>query len=193
MEGKNVAKASKSLSRASLLEVLEDTSQKVVKCAGCTKCCEKGIAYVLPEEKENLEALNVPLLQIDGITFIERRHDGSCAMLDKVNGRCSIYEDRPFCCRAFPLDVFSRRGRLEWGVYTYCPPDRLVTITRDEKGAALDSEVLLYLTTAIEKEMKGQVLEYLAEEDQVVAQIEILDEYKDDYVILGDVVKRPTD
>lgn len=189
MEGKR-ENASTSASRSGLLKAVEDTSKRLVKCAGCTKCCEKGIAYVLPEEEKDLKALNVPLLQIDGITFIERRADGSCAMLDKANGRCSIYEDRPFCCRAFPLDVFSRRGRLEWGVYTYCPPERVLPIATTEQGPTLDSEVVLHLATSVEKQISATVLNYLAEEDQVVAQIEILDEHKDDYVIVGEVLNQ---
>jgi Fe-S-cluster containining protein len=185
-------KSPSSKSRAKLLQVLEDTSQKLIKCDGCTKCCEKGIAYVLPEERASLEALNVPLIQIDGITFIKRDHGGACAMLDKANKRCSIYTNRPFCCRAFPLDVFSRRGKLEWGVYTYCPPERLVPIIEGPQGKTLDAEVLPYLTASLEEEISGAALKYLGAEDQVVAQIEILDEYKDEFAILGDVLKEPS-
>jgi Fe-S-cluster containining protein len=113
-------------------------------------------------------------------------------MLDKANKRCSIYTKRPFCCRAFPLDVFSRRGKLEWGVYTYCPPERLVPITEGPQGKSLDAEVLPYLTASLEEEISGAALKYLGAEDQVVAQIEILDEYKDEFAILGDVLKEPS-
>ena len=172
-----------------LARAIEKTSRRLVNCGGCTKCCEKGIAYVLPAERSKLEALDVPLIEIDGISFIKRKSDGSCAMLDKVNNRCSIYEDRPFCCRAFPLDVFSRRGRLEWGVYTYCPPDRLVSITnRDEPK--LDTDVVKYLAADLEKHLDVKDLRFLEQEDKIVEQIEILDEHKDDYMILGEVLKQ---
>lgn len=173
-----------------LAGAIENTSKRIVNCAGCTKCCEKGIAYVLPEERSKLESLEVPLIEIDSITFIRRKGDGSCAMLDKVNKRCSIYKDRPFCCRAFPLDVFSRRGRLEWGVYTYCPTDRLVPITKNGDQSELDTEVVRYLASDLEKHLKGPDLKFLEQEDRVVAQIEILDEHKDDYIMVGEVLKK---
>lgn len=193
MSSKKIEITSAKTAVLNLSHAVEKTSQKLVDCAGCTKCCEKGIAYVLPEEKANLESKGVPLIEIDGISFIKRKNDGSCSMLDKVNKRCSIYADRPLCCRAFPLDIFSRRGSLEWGVYTYCPTDRLIPITKVGEEAALDNDVALYLASALEKYLTSDILQFLEREDKVVSQVEILDEHKNDYVILGSVLKKPTD
>lgn len=193
MSSKEIKITSAKTNNSSLSQAAEKTSQKIVNCAGCTKCCEKGIAYVLPEERANLESIGVPLIEIDGISFIKRKSDGSCSMLDKANKKCSIYKDRPMCCRAFPLDIFSRRGRLEWGVYTYCPTDRLIPITRAGEKAVLDNDVALYLASSLEKFLTPDVLRFLEREDKIVSQVEILDEHKNDYVILGNVLKKATD
>jgi Fe-S-cluster containining protein len=193
MPGKELKITSAKTDGPTLSQAVERTAQKLVNCAGCTKCCEKGIAYVLPEEQSRLESMDVPLIEIDGVSFIKRKNDGSCSMLDKENRRCSIYEDRPLCCRAFPLDIFSRRGHLEWGVYTYCPTDRLIPITRAGNKVALDHDVAVYLTSALEKHLTQDVLRFVEREDKIVSQVEILDEHKNDYVILGDVLKRITD
>ncbi|MGA9363625.1 MAG: YkgJ family cysteine cluster protein [Bacteroidota bacterium] len=168
---------------------LNEVSTRLVNCRGCTKCCEKGIAYVLPQEVPSLEALAVPLVEIDGVHFIKRRDDGSCSMLDKEAKRCTIYENRPMCCRAFPLDVFSRNGSLEWGVYTYCPPDRVLPIVERNGKAELDLEVVGYLASSLEKHLNPSVLEFLDVEDKVAAQIEILDEHAEDFETLGPVLR----
>jgi Fe-S-cluster containining protein len=182
----------KETQQSTLRAAIERALSKLVSCEGCTKCCEKGIAYVLPEEKEHLELLGVPLIEIDGIYFIKRKKDGSCSMLDKENRQCSIYSDRPMCCRAFPLDVFSRRGRLEWGIYTYCPTDRLVTITGNNRKASVDFDVVCHLASSLEKHITEDVLDFLEREDRIVAKVELLDEHRNDFKILGPVLKKRT-
>jgi len=172
-----------------LISSFELASNKLVSCGGCTKCCESGIVYVLPEEKEHLQATGVPLVKIDGVHFIKRKADGSCSMLDKENKRCTIYEKRPMCCRAFPLDIFSRRNKLEWSVYTYCPVDRVIPLKKREGKAKIDIEVVSMLTSSIEEVLSKEVLRFLAKEDKVVAQVELLDEHSEDYEILGPVLK----
>lgn len=168
------------------LTILDTASSALVSCQGCTKCCEKGLVYILPEEKERLQSLGVPLIEIDGVPFIKRKPDGSCSMLDKQHSRCSIYEDRPMCCRIFPLDVFSRNGKLEWAMYTYCPKDRMIPMKRDDKGKAhVDREVVAMLADQLEGQIPQPVLRFLATEDAVAAQVEILDDFKDEYTILS--------
>jgi Fe-S-cluster containining protein len=99
----------------------ESVSTLLVSCQGCTLCCESGMVYVLEDERERLSRLNVPLVTFGPITYIERASGGACPMLDREARRCSIYEDRPFCCRLFPADIFNRRGRLEWALMTTVP------------------------------------------------------------------------
>ncbi len=172
------------INKMNLIDAIDNASSKLVSCQGCTKCCEKGIAYVLPEEKDHLQSIDVPLIEIDGINFIKRKSDGSCTMLDKEKKRCSIYENRPLCCRAFPLDIFSRHGKLEWAVYTYCPTDRVIPIIMKEGNAEVDFNRISELTTSIEHNLTPEVIKFIVKEDKVAAQVEILDDFKDDYKIL---------
>lgn len=168
----------------------EKASSKIVSCNGCTKCCEKGIVYILPEEEEGLIKIGVKLFEIDGVKFIQRNTDGSCSMLDKKNKKCSIYSNRPMCCRAFPLDIFSRNGNLEWAIYNYCPEERIITINKKNNKAEIDTEIVSYITASLENNLTEKVIHFLEKEDKVVAQIEYLDEYSDDYLIIGSVIKK---
>jgi Fe-S-cluster containining protein len=173
-----------------LRSAFEQASNKLVSCRDCIKCCETGIVYVMLEEKERLRSIGVPLIEIDGVHFIKRKRDGSCPMLDKENKRCTIYENRPMCCRAFPLDIFSRRNKLEWAVYTYCPIDRVIPTIEKNGKPEIDLEVITFLTASLEQHLSEKVLKFLAKEDKVVAQVEILDDYSDNYEILGPVLKK---
>jgi Fe-S-cluster containining protein len=168
---------------------LDNISSQIVSCKGCTKCCEKGLVYILPEECKSLESIGVPLIEIDGITFIQRKSDGSCSMLDKQHSRCTIYENRPMCCRAFPLDVFSRNGKLEWAIYTYCPTDRIIPIRNNDGKAGLDFLAVSRLATLMEQNIPEKVFHFLEQEDKIAAEVELLDEYKDEYKILGNITK----
>ncbi len=168
----------------------EKATSKIVLCNGCTKCCENGIVYTLPEEEERLTKIGVKLFEIDGVKFIQRNNDGSCSMLDKTNKKCSIYADRPMCCRAFPLDIFSRNGKLEWAIYNYCPEERIITINKKNNEAELNTEILSYITDSIENNLNENVIRFLETEDKVVAKVEYLDEYSDDYLIIGPVIKK---
>ena len=102
------------------------TSARLVKCGGCTACCERGgPVYVREEEVEGLRELGVPIVTTGGVAYIRRLADGSCPMLDRVGKRCRIYEKRPQCCRLFPLDVLVIDGRLQWAISDLCPESRV--------------------------------------------------------------------
>lgn len=163
----------------------DEVSHKVVSCQGCTKCCEKGLVYVMPEEKESLLELGVPIINIDGIDFIKRRSDGSCWMLDKKNKKCSIYERRPFCCQVFPLDLFSRHGKKEWIMYTYCPSDRIKPITMNNGDPKIDFDKIGKIVLSLDNNIPEKVFSFLAKEDGVASEIELLDEYRDEYQVLN--------
>ena len=176
-----------------LYRVADNASNKLVSCNGCTKCCQSGIAYVLPKEINRLESLGVPLLHIDGINYIKRNYAGACSMLDMQHSRCSIYEDRPLCCRLFPLDVFGREpegGRKikpSWGIYNYCPPENVKPIIIRNNRPELDLDVLSIMANSIEKFIPKKVLNFLVQEDRITAQIEILDSHREDFIIVDEV------
>lgn len=171
-----------------LLKKTDEMTSKIVACHGCTKCCENGVVYVLPEEKEKLKKIGVPLIEIDGITIIERKQDRSCPMLDKKNKKCTIYEERPFCCRAFPLDVFSRNGKLEWGSYTYCPEDRIKPLVNRNGKLELDIDVIETIINKFERNLTPDIITFLSSEDKVCAKIEVLDNVRDEYKIIGPIL-----
>src|SRR3989442_16016557 len=94
-------------------------SSRLVNCKGCTSCCERGgLVFVRDEEVTALRRIGVPIITIGHVAFIKRLPDGSCPMLDRKDKKCSIYEDRPQCCRLFPLDVLTMGGELKWALST---------------------------------------------------------------------------
>ena len=175
-----------------LLNKTDKISGNLVSCNGCVKCCSAGIAYVLPEEKERLRKIDIPLIDIDGISYIKREYDGSCSMLDKQHGRCSIYDYRPLCCHLFPLDIFNRYGTNgpTWGVYDYCPTENVKPIIQKEGQAELDLFMIEFMAHSIEKEMPKRVLEFLLKEDKVTSEIEILDDGHDRFQVLSPIITK---
>lgn len=176
-----------------LLNKVDKISGNLVSCNGCVKCCSAGIAYVLPEEEERLRKIDVPLININGISYIKRRYDGSCFMLDKQYSRCSIYDDRPLCCHLFPLDIFNRyetRGQPQWGIYDYCLTENVKPIIQRNGRAELDLFALEIMAHSIEKEIPKRVLEFLLKEDKVTSKIEILDDGHDRFQVLSQIITK---
>jgi Fe-S-cluster containining protein len=171
-----------------LYEVADDFSKRLVSCNGCTKCCESGIVYVLPEEKSRLESLGAQLINIDGVDYI-KRENGVCSMLDRQHSRCSIefYKNRPLCCRLFPLDVFNRDYQTKWGVYNYCPSEKLNPILLTGSEPRINLFILSIMISRLEKNIPKRVLNFLANEDKVTAEIELLDKHNDDFLLLDRV------
>lgn len=178
-------KMNKSLELKELYKIAEDISNNLVSCNGCTECCESGIVYVLPEEVSHLESIGVPLIKIDGINYIKRNPYMICSMLDRQHSKCSIYEDRPLCCRIFPLDIFGRESKLLWGIYNYCPKKNVKPIILRNQKPELDLEVISMMADSIEKSLPKKVLNFLFEEDRVTAQIELLDNHTEDFITFG--------
>ena len=171
---------------SSLRAATERASHAVVNCRFCSSCCESGLVYVLPEEKTKLEALGVPIVTFDGIDFIQRAEGGSCPMLGKAHKHCTIYEDRPICCRLYPLDLFSRAGTLEWGLYEYCPVERKreAVLVLNNMGR-MDHGLILQALRMLEDVFGSDRIAYLAKEDLVASKLELLDSHRKEYSIVG--------
>jgi uncharacterized protein len=83
----------------------------VVPCGECTACCTSSqFVHIGPDETETLAHIPAPLLFAapgfpDGHVLMGYDERGHCPML--IDGRCSIYEDRPRTCRAYDCRVFA--------------------------------------------------------------------------------------
>lgn len=88
---------------------VSEAPMEEVPCRGCTKCCETLSPMLTPDEVASgmyplslIDPTVEERQQIDGIgpvIALYRRLDGSCSMY--VDGKCSIYEQRPRACRQF--------------------------------------------------------------------------------------------
>ncbi|HEY2790106.1 MAG TPA: YkgJ family cysteine cluster protein [Gaiellales bacterium] len=85
-----------------------------VPCGGCTACCTASqFIHIAPDETETLaripKALLFPApLMPAGHVVLGHDERGHCPML--VEGRCSIYADRPRACRTYDCRVFAATG-----------------------------------------------------------------------------------
>lgn len=83
-------------------------------CAGCGVCCygywvevQNWETYVphelIVEGSELADVLQSEALadQLKDSLLMIRGKDGACIAL--INGKCSIYANRPFCCRTYPV------------------------------------------------------------------------------------------
>jgi Fe-S-cluster containining protein len=85
-----------------------------VPCAGCTACCTASqFVHIGPDETATLARIPRNLLfpaplMPDGHVVLPHDARGHCPLL--VDGRCSIYEDRPRTCRTYDCRVFAATG-----------------------------------------------------------------------------------
>jgi Fe-S-cluster containining protein len=156
------------------------------ECETCRLCEENvGLVYLLGNEAQRVERLGVTVVRTaDGIEYIARAPGGSvakgvgeprvtdqteachwCSCFDPDTNRCRIYDDRPLCCRIYPLDLMRLEGQLWWVIHSECP-----IAQRFEKEHQL--HILVAITAAIEKELTDQELQRWMKEDQVSVRIE---------------------
>jgi hypothetical protein len=82
-----------------------------VPCAGCTACCTASqFVHIEPDETNTLaripDALLFPAPRMPrGNVILGYDERGHCPML--VDGKCSIYDDRPRACRTYDCRIFA--------------------------------------------------------------------------------------
>jgi len=105
-----------------LLMRMRKTLDKLSEQVECNTCdlCEEGAVYILNLEVPLMKSLNVPLVNIDGSYFLEKK-GRYCPAYNEKEKRCAIYSERPICCRLFPLDIFVKEEKLKWIVFDDCP------------------------------------------------------------------------
>lgn len=85
-----------------------------VPCGSCTACCTSSqFVHIGPDETGALERIPAELRfpapgLPDGNFVLGYDGAGHCPML--VEGRCSIYEQRPRACRTYDCRVFAAAG-----------------------------------------------------------------------------------
>jgi uncharacterized protein len=85
-----------------------------VPCGGCSACCTSSqFVHIGPDETDALAHIPAELLVSaprlpPGHVVLGYDERGHCPML--VDGRCSIYADRPRTCRTYDCRVFAASG-----------------------------------------------------------------------------------
>ena len=168
-------------------------SSRLANCRGCTSCCERGgLVYVKDDEREALSRLDVPMINISGVTFIKRLADGTCPMLDRVGKQCSIYEDRPLCCRLFPLDILSIDRKLQWAVSNQCPEERKLFSTVQGPRSPIGLGSVQLIASVLGASVTAADLGYFARKEVVSSKLDVLDMQQNSWTALAECVQRDT-
>ncbi len=103
-------------------------------CGNCShqNCCTNSSEpLVFEKELDSLRQINKHKEQfIKKITImgksanvIRKKEDSSeCVFWDSEKKNCTIYEARPFDCKAYPFDILKINGKYHWIVYS-CNPE----------------------------------------------------------------------
>ncbi len=149
-----------------LYDVLERLSEKI--CCGTCGVCENDLIYLLDSEVRTFEKLNVPIIEIEGVYFLQKSaaDDGFCPFRDRIKRSCTIYNMRPACCRLFPLEIRSEALNPFWALCLYCPK------TSDETSN-LKSIALSFLPD-IEESLSQDLLDSFIKADKISRRIEVV-------------------
>ena len=103
-------------------------------CDSCTHkgCCTSFASPLLfSHDLEDLRDIGkdgeefIKEIKINGRntkTLKKKDNSNICVFWDEVIGKCSIYKNRPFDCRAYPFDIYFIDGKYHWIVYS-CNPE----------------------------------------------------------------------
>jgi Fe-S-cluster containining protein len=96
------------------LATLHDDVPADVPCGQCTACCRTfHQIHVRPGEKRSRKRLPKEYLSVarglpPGYLLLGYTEAGACPVL--VDGRCTIYEDRPLVCRTYDCRLYAATG-----------------------------------------------------------------------------------
>lgn len=103
-------------------------------CDSCQHqgCCTNSSApLVFPHDLNALKSIGksgeeylqeVTIKDKKAIAVKKKNNSNVCVFWDENKKMCSIYENRPFDCRAYPFDMRLIDGKYYWIVYS-CNPD----------------------------------------------------------------------
>ena len=99
-------------------------------CSSCQhqNCCTDSQEPILfANDLFNLTSIGkdtedfIQTISVNGtnIKAIRKKQDSSqCIFWDNSTSKCSIYENRPFDCKAYPFDILLVDGKYHWIVYS---------------------------------------------------------------------------
>ena len=82
-------------------------------------------------------------------TIRKKENSTMCIFWDENERKCSIYENRPFDCRAYPFDIFLINGKYHWIVYS-CNPESGWQWTEDHLNMLENNKQFLEIMKNIE-------------------------------------------
>ena len=164
-----------------LYQALDQLSSQP-ECRECRLCEEHvGLVYILKGESERVRRHRLPILRTSsGVEYLGRvpdpesrkggtspaaRTHGWCCAFDWRTNTCSIYNDRPLCCRIYPLDLMRLEGEVWWVVHSECP-----IAQRFQRQRNLD--LLCAITAAMERLISDEELEQWLTQDKFSQMIE---------------------
>lgn len=110
----------KSDSLNKLYEIVKFLSNQE-ECKTCRLCEDNiGLVYVFNTESKKIGHEHT-ISTSSGLNFFVRTHDNHCPYFNQESGKCGIYEDRPLCCRIYPLDIYFDGIEYWWIAYSDCP------------------------------------------------------------------------
>jgi hypothetical protein len=99
-------------------------------CGSCShqSCCTSFVSPILfNTDIERLKSIgregdeytrNIMIERQQVRTIRKKENSTMCIFWDENERKCSIYENRPFDCRAYPFDIFLINGKYHWIVYS---------------------------------------------------------------------------
>ena len=74
------------------------------------------IASIGKNTPDFLQTISVGRRNVQAIK--KKQNSSECIFWDKSTSSCSIYEQRPFDCKAYPFDILQIDGKYHWIVYS---------------------------------------------------------------------------
>ena len=94
-----------------------------MECNNCGKCCCD--LSITEKEYERIKRLRPDVIDKFVKTLNMYYCFGNCPL--RENEKCSIYNDRPNVCRAYPLVQGLNIGEVKFKITTFCPKYRTMT------------------------------------------------------------------
>lgn len=80
----------------------------------------RALSSIKKSGKEYLQEITIKNKKV--LAVKKKNNSNVCVFWDENKKICSVYENRPFDCRAYPFDIMFIEGKYHWIVYS-CNPD----------------------------------------------------------------------